>query len=198
MKVTNTARLGFLAAALACGSANAVVLIAEDFESFDPLVANTGYTQVNAGSLGAWTVGGNSVDLIQNNYGAINNVSVDLAGSPGPGSLSQSFIAMAGWTYTLTWDYFKNGSGTPLDVVLGGLAQTFAAPAGITSGLMTWTPTTNTPFSVSFAGGAGVQGPTLDNVTLTAAIPEPETYALMLAGLGVIGYVARRRRPNQG
>lgn len=31
-------------------------------------------------------------------------------------------------------------------------------------------------------------------VGLTAAIPEPETYALMLAGLGVIGFVARRRR----
>lgn len=29
-----------------------------------------------------------------------------------------------------------------------------------------------------------------------AAIPEPETYALMLAGLGVMGFVARRRRAN--
>ena len=26
-------------------------------------------------------------------------------------------------------------------------------------------------------------------------IPEPETYALMLAGLGVVGLIARRRRP---
>ena len=198
MKVTDTARLGVLAAAIACGSANAVVLINENFESFDPQVANFDYTVVNAGTLGAWTVGGTSIDLIQNNYGAINNVSVDLSGSPGPGSLSQSFNAIAGWTYTLTWDYFKNGDGTPLDVTLGTLSHSFAAPAVITAGLLVWTATTNAPFTVSFAGGPGVQGPTLDNVSLTAAIPEPETNALMLAGLGVIGFVASRRRPNQG
>lgn len=198
MTSRNAAWLGALAAAIACGSANALVLIDENFESFDPQVASGGYTTVNAGLLGAWTVGQTSVDLIQNNYGAINNVSVDLSGSPGPGSLSQSFNAIAGTTYTLTWDYFKNGSGTPLAVVLGGLSQTFVAPAAITAGLLVWTATTNTPFTVSFAGGAGNQGPTLDNVMLTAAIPEPETYALMLAGLGVITFVARRRRPNQG
>jgi hypothetical protein len=27
-----------------------------------------------------------------------------------------------------------------------------------------------------------------------AAIPEPETYALLLAGLGLLGFAARRRR----
>jgi hypothetical protein len=31
---------------------------------------------------------------------------------------------------------------------------------------------------------------TLDNV---AAVPEPETYALMLAGIGLIGAIARRK-----
>ena len=32
------------------------------------------------------------------------------------------------------------------------------------------------------------------DVTTAPAIPEPETYALMLAGLGVVGFMARRRR----
>lgn len=35
----------------------------------------------------------------------------------------------------------------------------------------------------------------LDNVRI-AAIPEPETYAMMLAGLGLLGFVARRKRQN--
>lgn len=29
---------------------------------------------------------------------------------------------------------------------------------------------------------------------IQAAVPEPETYAMLLAGLGLIGYTARRRR----
>ena len=33
--------------------------------------------------------------------------------------------------------------------------------------------------------------------TLTAAVPEPETYAMLLAGLGVMGALARRRQSKQ-
>jgi PEP-CTERM motif len=31
-------------------------------------------------------------------------------------------------------------------------------------------------------------------IAQTAPIPEPETYTLMLAGLGIVGFIARRRR----
>jgi len=42
---------------------------------------------------------------------------------------------------------------------------------------------------------SGFLWPTVDNLTLAVTpVPEPETYALMLGGLGALAWVARRRR----
>ena len=55
---------------------------------------------------------------------------------------------------------------------------------------------TNTTTQVEpFAGGFRIrQGGGAINFATTPPIPEPETYALMLAGLAAVGFVARRRR----
>jgi hypothetical protein len=42
--------------------------------------------------------------------------------------------------------------------------------------------------TVAIAGTSRV-----DNFTVTAAVPEPETYAMLLAGLALLGFSARRR-----
>ncbi len=193
MKSTIVAALSALS--LAAGSAGAATnLLADgDFEAFGPV---SGYTTVNGGAaLGAWTVGGTSIDLIQGAYNAISGVSIDLAGSPGPGSLSQSFTAQAGHSYLLSFDLSNNG-GSQMDVTFGGTTTTFTPTSTTTPYSLAWTAAASGLQAVVFdsvQGGNG--GPVLDNVVLTVtAVPEPGTYALLLSGLLAVGFVARRRQ----
>ena len=48
--------------------------------------------------------------------------------------------------------------------------------------------------SVTLATDGGLYWPTANDVVLAAAVPEPATYGMLLAGLGFVGAVARRRR----
>jgi hypothetical protein len=48
--------------------------------------------------------------------------------------------------------------------------------------------------TLEFTFDGQVEDQTYSIQMVTAPIPEPETYALMLAGLGLVGFMARRRR----
>jgi hypothetical protein len=57
-----------------------------------------------------------------------------------------------------------------------------------TGSVITQFPLAGTDFRLSLNGGGG-------NATFAPhAIPEPDTYGMLLAGLGLIGFIARRRR----
>ncbi len=113
----------------------------------------------------------------------------------GTTSLATSFSAMAGdsidasitasvvkgYGFDITGVTFDGVAFTPVYNVPGGDYWTFSA-AGLASGLHTIS-VTGTALGSSYTA----------NVVLTP-VPEPETYALMLAGLGAIGFVARRRK----
>ncbi|MGB2832655.1 MAG: FxDxF family PEP-CTERM protein [Methylotenera sp.] len=48
----------------------------------------------------------------------------------------------------------------------------------------------------TFASAEGGDPAYLRITTIAAAVPEPETYVMLLAGLGLVGFVARRRKHN--
>ena len=119
--------------------------------------------------------------------------------------VSQSFTATAGQTLNFEWS-FATVEDTFLDhafVVIGGELFTLATTAKPGGGLQS--------FSHSFAQGGlatlafgvvdtddfnGVSSLSIGKLqlgTVTAPIPEPETWTLMLAGLGLLATAARRR-----
>lgn len=160
----------------------------------DALLWAIGY----ADGSGSVTVAGEGRQFVTAGAGYLQN--------PNIGTWSQTVTGLtAGNTYDLSFmlSAEANFSGVQfVDVGASGTSlatQQFTAPLGATNYWSGWTG-----YSVSFvAGGASTTlsfssntsfDVGIDNISLTAvAVPEPETYALMLAGLGVVGWAARRR-----
>ena len=139
---------------------------------------------------------GGSFDLLPG-----NGRYVDLDGSTNSSGVLRNFVDLiAGTQYTLSFWLAGNqrvDQGTEsVNVHFGGVNQTFNLsyldPFKTFS--LIYTPTVTNTYSFGFTTNSNDNvGALLDNVSVTA-VPEPETYALMLAGFGLIGFSARRRK----
>ena len=89
-----------------------------------------------------------------------------------------------------------NRAAAYLNNALIGNATSFDAWSEFSSGTGNFVAGINTiTFNVVNDGGpSGLRVEFLESGEAVAAVPEPETYALMLAGLGALGFVARRRK----
>ena len=181
-----------------CSASQAGVIFSDNFD------ANSyGLNAVPTG----WTVTNGTVDIIgpafHNLCGAGYGKCIDLDGSSmDAGILSTSLNLTAGVQYTATFELAGNqrdGADTG-SVSFGGLSfgsQSLAFALNATDAFSTYqlvfTPGASGAYSLSFsnAGGDNI-GALLDNVSVSA-VPEPETLAMLLAGLGLVGAVARRK-----
>ena len=158
-----------------------------------------------------WAVTGGTVDIVgSTGSGSLfdllpgNGAYIDLDGSTGAsGLLSVSLGLTAGVEYTATFSLAgsQRGSAETGTVSFGGASLDYALASSdpFAAFTLSFTPGASGAFDLSFqnAGGDNL-GALLDNVSVTSnggvtPIPEPETYALMLAGLALVGCAARRR-----
>lgn len=124
------------------------------------------------------------------------------------GSITQSFATIAGAEYTLSfWYSNRTDTAVATNGLSFGLGSGWLAAPGLAvnnSGDNQWSHVNynfiagsgTTTLSFMATGNSDSYGTSLDNVSVTAAIPEPSTYALMFGGLAAVGFIARRRRPR--
>lgn len=143
------------------------------------------------------------------------NQSLDLTGfnSNSTEGVAQTVATTIGDRYHLTF-FVGNTTGggifgttSTVDLLVNGGQVLAAVNSAVNATGLTWQQfsfdfvATGTSAVLGFVNGdpATDNSNFLDNVVLVnqgpvGAIPEPETYALMLSGLGLIGLMARRRR----
>ena len=186
------------------GNVASASILNGDFEN--PVIASP-WVSIGPGGLPDWTVTGN-VDIVStiggSNWAKNNNQAIDLAGTPGPGSISQTFAVTAGQIYTLTFWASFNGSASPaaLELIIDGVSE-FITPSNFGE----WTEYTRyfvgeddgdatLTFATSLATNHGPLIDTVGVVALTdpAPVPEPASMAVWALGSIACAVVGYRRR----
>lgn len=120
---------------------------------------------------------------------------------------NDSFAALGGFTQTITFSGLAAGlysitgdiSGTRVvfsSVLLDGHEWTLTPGAGgkLRGGFIEYNGSAPLTLTITGLVDSNLAQANYQGSLAVVAVPEPETYALMLAGLAAVGFVARRRK----
>jgi hypothetical protein len=191
--------MAFLLASLVSASANANLLL---YDNFDSELRGLNYT-----SFHNWNVTAGSVDLLGPGFFDVipgHGYYVDLDGSTNQGGTLESKQLFAPGTYDLSFLLAGNHRGFPADtafVSLGDASTSGVVPSGFPPTIFTFHFTTHVAGHLKFRNSGGDnRGVLLDDVRLSGPAPVPEPSSLVLAGFGVCGLLSKaiRRRQRVG
>jgi choice-of-anchor C domain-containing protein len=197
-----TKLLAVMLVALPATAAEATIVINGSFEQGPASVGTFRTYSTGSTAITGWTVTGGSVDLIGSYWNSSDGArSLDMSGNA-PGTIVQTLSTVAGQRYRLSFDVSSNpdqaslktmkvffGNATPLNIVSPPVrrplnwvthSQIFTADSAATQ----------LKFQSTFGGPWGVA---LDNVAVNAVVPEPASWAMLIAGFGLVGAIMRRR-----
>jgi hypothetical protein len=205
MKISSRFTGALLLACASTAGAQAATLLSENFAA-----ASGGlYSGAIGGTLFSVTLG--SIDIVGlpsgSPFSCVHNPGgncLDLVGNTGTGAIASvpTFNLLAGMTYTVSFGALLQGfapgdpTTTSYRVSLGSFASNLAVNSAGANVSLNFTALANeTAVRLRFetlAAPNSVHGAVLDNIVLSA-VPEPGTWALMLAGMGSVLLLARRR-----
>ena len=158
------------------------------------LVTNGGF---ETGDFTGWTQTGNTSfnGVDGNGHSGIHAAFFGPVGSLG--GISQNLTTVGGTSYLIDFFVqFDGGNTSQIQVAFGGdtLLNLNNPPAGgyIHESFVATASTSSTTLSFSFRDDPGFIY--LDDVRVTAAVPEASTWAMMILGFAGVGFMAYRRR----